>query len=231
MTIKASELRSRLKKGGFGAEDAERIIKGEIDAGNAMDDGIGGSIPLDMLIEASAAVRDIGDPEEAERSNAINKGGAVLGEELGDMLRAAAVNTENLVDFQREALPALAKGTLAIGSVVEALVSTVAGLCEIMKGVDARLAAPVAPRGVAPGAKPLPHPSETLVKSEGAPKTLNRGQLHAALLARQSDMIEKGVRDDAAMLELDQIGKAIGALENSSAPLSAILRKYEIELG
>lgn len=232
--IKASELRSRLKKGGFDAEAAERIVKGEIDAGNATDDRLTGSVSLDDLIEASASIRDILEPADTVRVDGIVKGGAALDEEFSDLLRATAINAENLVDYQREALPAIAKGTMAIGTVVESLVNAVAGLQLIVKGMDERLAAPVPPRGVAAGAKPLPHPSETpVVKAETArPATsLNRQQVHALLRRHQSDLIAKGDRGESAMAELDQIGKAIGALESSVTPVNTILKNFEIELG
>lgn len=228
--IKASELRTRLKKGGFDAEAAETIIKGEIDAGRAEDDGVGGMIPVDMLIEASAALRDLPDLGEPERAELAK--GAALPEEASDLMRAAAVNTENLVDYQREALPAIAKGVMAHGVVIESLTSALAQLQTLVKGIDERLSAPVPPRGLT-GAKPLPHPGErTIEKSEKPAATapaLSRAQLHTALRERQTEIIRKGAavsHEEAA--ELDSIGRAIGALESSTAPVTKILRDFEI---
>jgi hypothetical protein len=223
---KASELRAKLKKGGFGSEDAERIVKGEVDAGRCADDGLAGTIPVDMLVDAANALQGVRELDAPERANGINKGGPAFGEDVSDMLRASCANTEAVVEYQRETLPILAKGLMANGQVLESLISAVTSLDAIVKGMAERLKLPVPPRGMT-DAGPILHPSEIVRK--GAPAAgakIGRVELTRALRQKHRDMIAKG----GAESEIEHIGKAIGALENSAAPVEQIVKSFDIEL-
>lgn len=231
---KASELRGQLNKAGMAGTDVERIVKGEIDNGNIIDDGLAGSIPMQLLIDAAQGLRDVESGEGPATTNAIAKGGPALGEDLSDLLRATCANSEATVEFQNDVFPQIAKGILAHGSVIESLVGAVASLEEIVKGFAAKLNQPVAPRGVTPGAAPLVHPNDVVVKggaqsaapARTAPLNVTRDALYKGLREKQLEEIEKG--GDPAIVT--HLGKAIGAIENTQMTVSQIIKTFDIGL-
>lgn len=220
---KASELRSKLSKGGFGPEETERIVKSEVDAGRCADDGLAGSIPTQLLIDAAESLREVRELDEPERSEGINKGGSAMESDVSDMLRASCANTEAVVEYQRETLPILAKGMHAQGQVIESLIGAVTSLETLVKGMAESLKLPVAPRGMTT-AGPIPHPSE--VQRKPVVTGVKRESLVKALREKQKDMITKG----AAGEDVEHVGKAIGALENTFAPIEQIIKTFDIEL-
>jgi len=213
--------------------DIDRIVKGEIAAGNATDDGVSGSVPIQLIIDAAESLRAFGPGDAPQTAAGIMKGGAALPEEVSDMLRAACANSEATVEYQNEVMPLIAKGVMAQGTVIEALVDAVAGLEMIVKGMADRLSEPVAPRGVTPGARPVNHPSDLAkggaapARTMPAPVLVTRDQLHTALRREQDKAISKGGDAD----DIEHLGRAISAVESSQMTVPQILKQFDISLG
>ena len=233
MSLKASELRAKLKKGGLGAEDAERIVAAEVNifkstggAKGVENDGAAGMFPMQALIDAAEAIKAINAPDDTVHAgSAIQKGGAALGSDVADMLRSTVSNTENLTEFITGSLPELIKGVHTLISTAESLIGVVTQQDAIIKGMDARLAKGGRPTGVNPTTQHLPAPGDERPAGSGKPG-INRDALKELLRKRQKDLIQKGGNAE----EIEHIGKAIGACENTFAPAEHIIKHFDIEV-
>lgn len=223
-----SELRDHLIESGVNADEADRIAKGAVKSGKCTDDTIDGTIMLKDLIDAAEGLRALREPEETvSAAENIAKSGNALEEDVADLLRAACFNTEAINDFQRDALPAIAKGVHAHGVVLEQMVGVLNDLSARVTSMGEELGKPAAPRGVRPGTTIQQHPSDI---AKGA-KVVNidRKRLTAALRQQHRDFIAKGGQDNED--QIGRLGKAIGMLENTSVPIDNVLKQFDIEVG
>lgn len=228
-------LRAQLKASGLDAATVDRLVKSEVAAGNVAEEGLV-SLSIDDLIDAVSDLRAAADVDDIDISTslAIHKGGPALAEDTSDMLRGTALNVESLVSFTNETMPALVKGSLAQGKLVEQLVDYVASLSnsidEIKKSLNDKLVTTGAPRGSVSAAKPHPNDlaEQSLAKSAAAAQapSINRSALQKALVAEQSRLMKGGASEDVIV----RIGEAVSTLENSALPVEEILKRFDINV-
>jgi len=254
---KATTILKGLKAAGVDDEAALRIVKGQVDAGEAFDD-LGSDINVDELDQAVDMMKASleGEYTPDNSGEPVAKGGDFdplfdqVDTDITDVLMtlttadASVTKALNEMSYESRANhEVVTKGMVAmatmlkdLGGVFKAQARQIEEIQQRQDEIAKGIGRPLPPRSILTGATPIPAPFEPVAKGGAAPgdgaapQGVTVGDVMKAATDEFNDIVKGGpVEDVQKKQRLNQLGNAIGKLESGGADPAAIQAQFNIK--